>query len=144
MKLIPKLTVVGLGDRLCLSASSLECSGGNAKDQLILGMSMGNILSMDPAHSSSREADFHASTCYDTVVEIDATDKSKLLPAARHRMEDQRRSQDDHTEAAQRREISFRQPAHGRGCRLVAAAGRFFSTQALPPTGSPTASTRAM
>jgi peptide/nickel transport system substrate-binding protein len=45
-----------------------------------MGMSMANILSIDPASSSSREADLVRINIYDTVIEIDATDKSKLLP----------------------------------------------------------------
>jgi len=50
-------------------------------DQLIIGMSMANILSVDPAQSSSREADLARINIYDTLVEIDAHDKSALTPA---------------------------------------------------------------
>jgi peptide/nickel transport system substrate-binding protein len=50
-------------------------------DQLIIGMSMANILSVDPAQSSSREADLARINIYDTLVEIDANDKSNLMPA---------------------------------------------------------------
>jgi peptide/nickel transport system substrate-binding protein len=57
-----------------------QAQAATPADQLIIGMSMANILSMDPAQSSSRESDLARINVYDTLVEIDAVDKSKLLP----------------------------------------------------------------
>ena len=49
-------------------------------DQLVIGMSIANVLSMDPGAASSREADMIRSNLYDMLVELDPTDPSRTMP----------------------------------------------------------------
>jgi peptide/nickel transport system substrate-binding protein len=79
MKTGKLLSVIGAGLMLGTGISSMALAETPA-DQLIIGMSMANILSMDPAESSSREADIPRINVYDTLIEIDPIDKSQLLP----------------------------------------------------------------
>lgn len=51
------------------------------KDQLIIGMSMNNIFTIDPAAMSSNDTVSIISNLYDSLIELDATDRTKILPA---------------------------------------------------------------
>lgn len=51
------------------------------KDQLIIGMSMNNMLTFDPAALTGNDAMDVVSNTYEALVELDPAEKSKLLPA---------------------------------------------------------------
>ena len=51
------------------------------KDQLIIGMSMNNIFTIDPAAMASNDTVSIISNLYDSLIELDATDRTKILPA---------------------------------------------------------------
>lgn len=50
-------------------------------DQLIIGMSMNNLLSLDPAAATGLDVATIGANLYDMLVELDAKDPSKLVPA---------------------------------------------------------------
>jgi peptide/nickel transport system substrate-binding protein len=50
-------------------------------DQLLVGMTMNNILTLDPAAMAGRETTGVISNLYDTLVELDPIDKTKVNPA---------------------------------------------------------------
>jgi peptide/nickel transport system substrate-binding protein len=51
------------------------------KNQLVIGFSMSNILTLDPAGSSSKERVQVLANLYDGLVDIDAVDRSKVVPS---------------------------------------------------------------
>lgn len=50
------------------------------RDQLVIGMTMANVLQMDPHDTSSFEKDHIITPIYDRLIEMDAADQSKLIP----------------------------------------------------------------
>lgn len=50
-------------------------------DQMIIGMSMNNLLSLDPAAATGLDVATIGANLYDMLVELDAKDPSKLVPA---------------------------------------------------------------
>lgn len=70
---------------ITLAASLLVAAGTGAiaktpDDQLIIGMSMNNLLSLDPAAATGNDVVEIACNVYDYLVELDAKDTSKVLP----------------------------------------------------------------
>ncbi len=51
------------------------------KDQLIIGMSMNNMLTFDPAALTGNDAMDVVSNTYEALIELDAKEKSKIMPA---------------------------------------------------------------
>lgn len=71
-----------LASALCLalmSATSLVQAKTPA-DQLIIGMSMNNVLTMDPAAMSGRETSAIISNLYDTLIQLDPIERTKVNP----------------------------------------------------------------
>ncbi len=72
--------------RACALAAALFATAStnlHAKtpdDQLVIGVSMNNLLSLDPAAATGNDVVEIACNIYDYLVELDPTDTSKLLP----------------------------------------------------------------
>ncbi|MGK6314764.1 ABC transporter substrate-binding protein [Neorhizobium sp. DT-125] len=70
---------VALAAALTLSAPIVALAD-TPPDQLVVGLSMNNILTLDPAAISGREATGVIANLYDTLVELDPVDKTKVNP----------------------------------------------------------------
>ena len=55
--------------------------GESPDDQLLIGMSMNNLLSLDPAAATGLDATTVACNLYDSLLELDAGQPTRLLPA---------------------------------------------------------------
>ncbi len=64
-----------------LATSGLEAYAQSAQDQLLIGMSMNNLLSLDPASATGLDATAVTCNLYDSLLEVDAADPTRLLPA---------------------------------------------------------------
>ena len=76
-----------IGRRQWLCAAAAAAGGGLAQaasespaDQLLLGMSMNNLLSLDPAAATGLDAATVACNFYDSLLEVDAEDTTRLRP----------------------------------------------------------------
>ncbi len=66
---------------LAATAWAAPARAGSPDDQLLVGMSMNNLLSLDPAAATGLDAVTVACNLYDSLLELDAVDTTKLLPA---------------------------------------------------------------
>ena len=64
-----------------LAAASGAAPAGTPKDQLVIGMNMNNLLSLDPAGATGNDVLGVVANLYDYLVELDPRDLSKLEPA---------------------------------------------------------------
>jgi peptide/nickel transport system substrate-binding protein len=69
---------------LCLP---LAAQSATPDDQLLMGMSMNNLLSLDPASATGLDAAAMACNLYDSLLEVAAADTTKLQPALAERWE---------------------------------------------------------
>lgn len=63
-----------------LAASWGAAQAESPDDQLLIGMSMNNLLSLDPAAATGLDALAVGCNLYDSLVELDAQDSTRLLP----------------------------------------------------------------
>lgn len=75
MRLRSILSAMAIG-ALLATAAMAPARAETPADQLIVGLSMANILSMDPGQSGSAEADMIRANLYDRLVQADAADLS--------------------------------------------------------------------
>ncbi|WP_165314134.1 ABC transporter substrate-binding protein [Vibrio ziniensis] len=75
------LAVLIAGALFAASPLMSTAEAATPKDQLIIGMSMNNMLTFDPAALTGNDAMDVVSNTYEALVELDPVEKSKLLPA---------------------------------------------------------------
>ena len=75
MFMMKKLSVL-----LFIAAAPAALFAKTPPDQLVIGLSMNNILTLDPAAISGREATGVVSNLYDTLVDLDPLERGKILP----------------------------------------------------------------
>src|SRR4028119_1263564 len=63
-----------------LALGPVEAKAATPKDQLIVGMTLANVLQMDPHDNSAYEKSHLVVQLYDRLVEMRADDESKLEP----------------------------------------------------------------
>src|SRR5690349_881253 len=63
-----------------LMAAAPAATATTPADQLVVGMSMNNIVTLDPAAISGRESTGVVTNVYDTLVRLDPIDKTKVHP----------------------------------------------------------------
>ncbi|WP_128255819.1 ABC transporter substrate-binding protein [Falsirhodobacter deserti] len=63
------------------SSLPLRLAADTPKDQLVIGFSLANVLTLDPAGSSSKERVQIIANLYDSLVGIDDTNRRKVVPA---------------------------------------------------------------
>lgn len=77
-----KNTLALLVSALCITSSLVNTANADTpKDQLIIGMSMNNMLTFDPAALTGNDAMDVVSNTYESLIELDPKEKSKLLPS---------------------------------------------------------------
>jgi peptide/nickel transport system substrate-binding protein len=64
-----------------LGAAPAAAAAGSPVDQLLMGLSMNNLLSLDPAGATGLEAAALACNVYDSLIELDATQPTRILPS---------------------------------------------------------------
>lgn len=62
-------------------ALSRAAAAGAPDDQLLVGLSMNNLLSLDPAAATGLDAATIACNLYDSLLDVDAADSTRLVPA---------------------------------------------------------------
>ena len=98
----------------CILALAMSMGSGAAvaktpPDQLIIGMNMNNLLTLDPAAMTGNEVVGIVVNLYDSLVELDPEQLTTVKPAL-------------DLSSARRRQVSLRQPADRRRCGVVDAA----------------------
>ncbi|MFG6416637.1 ABC transporter substrate-binding protein [Roseateles sp. DC23W] len=77
--------------RHLLALAAVGCGGlghaASSDDQLLVGMSMNNLLSLDPAAATGLDAVTVACNLYDSLLEVDAHDTTQLKPSVAQRWE---------------------------------------------------------
>jgi peptide/nickel transport system substrate-binding protein len=63
-----------------IAVGALQAQAATPADQLVVGMSMNNITTLDPAAMSGRETTSVVTNIYDTLVRLDPIDKTKVNP----------------------------------------------------------------
>jgi peptide/nickel transport system substrate-binding protein len=66
---------------LTLGAHAATASAATPRDQLVIGMNMNNLLSLDPAGATGNDVLGVAANLYDMLVELDPNDLSHVQPA---------------------------------------------------------------
>ncbi|MDQ7990831.1 MAG: ABC transporter substrate-binding protein, partial [Candidatus Dactylopiibacterium sp.] len=79
MKLTHLLNACALAVSLSLVPAGAQAA--TPADQLIIGMSMNNLLSLDPANATGNDVVEINANLYDSLVELDPVDTYKVLPA---------------------------------------------------------------
>lgn len=67
----------------CMAATPALLSAKTPDDQLIVGMNMNNMLSLDPAAMTGNEVVGIIVNLYDSLVELDPENLSRVLPSLR-------------------------------------------------------------
>ncbi|MDI6024979.1 ABC transporter substrate-binding protein [Corticibacterium sp. UT-5YL-CI-8] len=75
-----KKHVLGLLVTAALSTSALSALAATPADQLVVGMSMNNVLTLDPAAMSGRESTGIVVNIYDTLIQLDPIERTKVNP----------------------------------------------------------------
>lgn len=65
---------------LAFAASAIPAVAKTPADQLVVGMSMNNILTLDPGAITGRETTMVVNNIYDTLVRLDPLDKNRINP----------------------------------------------------------------
>lgn len=65
---------------LMLSGAPLAASAATPSDQLVIGLSLNNVLTLDPAGIAGRESTNIVSNVYDTLVDLDPVERGALTP----------------------------------------------------------------
>ncbi|MEC5385481.1 ABC transporter substrate-binding protein [Uliginosibacterium sp. H3] len=85
MKIAYLLSAPVLAVSLAVSLCMTSVQAKTPDDQLIVGMSMNNLLSLDPAAATGNDVTEINVNLYDTLVELDPANTSKLLPGLAER-----------------------------------------------------------
>ncbi|WP_457302743.1 ABC transporter substrate-binding protein, partial [Phyllobacterium sp. P5_D12] len=73
-----KLATVAIAS--ILAATPIAVNAETPKDQLIIGLSMTNLLTMDPAEAVETESFDVLNNLYDRLIEMDPVTPSKIVP----------------------------------------------------------------
>lgn len=73
--------LLGAAGMTLASSLPLRLAANTPDDQLVVGFSLANVLTLDPAGSSSKERVQIITNLYDGLVGIDDNDRSKVVPA---------------------------------------------------------------
>ena len=65
---------------IALSSTSMAAMAATPADQLVVGLSMSNILTLDPAAIAGRESTAVITNIYDTPVQLDAVERTNVNP----------------------------------------------------------------
>ncbi len=65
---------------IALSSTSMAALAATPADQLVIGLSMSNILTLDPAAIAGRESTAVITNVYDTPVQLDAVERTQVNP----------------------------------------------------------------
>lgn len=79
------LRPLALAIALCAGAAALQAQAKTPVDQLIVGFSMNNLLSLDPAAATGNDVVEINANLYDYLIELDAQTPSKILPGLAER-----------------------------------------------------------
>jgi len=79
------LRPLALAMALCAGAAALQAQAKTPVDQLIVGFSMNNLLSLDPAAATGNDVVEINANLYDYLIELDAQTPSKILPGLAER-----------------------------------------------------------
>ena len=79
--------LLGVAGVTLTASLPLRLAAATPEDQLVVGFSLANVLTLDPAGSSSKERVQIIANLYDGLVGIDDADRSKIVPALAERWE---------------------------------------------------------
>lgn len=80
MTITRNLTATALAGALLLAPGLVPAFAKTAADQLVIGLSMNNLLSLDPAGATGNDSSEINANLYDMLVELDPVDTYKVLP----------------------------------------------------------------
>ena len=103
-----------------LSTAAIPAFAETPDDQLVVGFSMTNVLTLDPAAITGREPVQILANVYDGLVSLDADGPREGEPGPRRELGDRARRQEHHLPPARGRDLRLGQPGDGRGRGLVA------------------------
>ena len=75
-----KKSLIAALTALALSSASVGVLAATPDDQLVIGLSMSNILTLDPAAIAGRESTSIITNIYDTPVQLDAVERTQVNP----------------------------------------------------------------
>ena len=103
-----------------LSTAAIPAFAETPDDQLVVGFSMTNVLTLDPAAITGREPVQILANVYDGLVSLDASGPGQGEPGPRRELGDRAGRQEHHLPPARGRDLRLGQPGDGRGRGLVA------------------------
>ena len=103
-----------------LSTAAIPAFAETPDDQLVVGFSMTNVLTLDPAAITGREPVQILANVYDGLVSLDASRPGQGEPGPGGELGDRAGQQEHHLPPARGRDLRLGQPGDGRGRGLVA------------------------
>ena len=75
-----KKTLLAVLTAACLTGTALPAMAATPDDQFVVGLSMANILTLDPAAIAGRESTAIVTNVYDTPIQLDAVEVTQVNP----------------------------------------------------------------